>query len=116
MNQITTHKGNLLNDSLRLIAFGPPGNGGAHWRYIIERQGQCDTFQFQQGNPAESINGISNEVLLAMLIHRVEGFQSGPFACERNATALTHLQAAMDCFKDRTAERKERGVEGTLHQ
>lgn len=114
MTPITTHQGNLLNDSLKLSAFGDPGNGGAHWRYLIERNGQCDTFQFQQGNPADEINGISNEVVLAILIHRMEGFQSGPFRCNQNDVALNHLKAALFCFQDRTGERLRRGVEGTL--
>lgn len=113
MTPITTHQGNLLNDSLKLSAFGDPGNGGAHWRYLIERKGQCDTFQFQQGNPADEINGISNEVVLAILIHRMEGFQSGPFACTANAIALNNLKTALEVLKVRTTERVARGIEGT---
>ena len=59
------------------------------------------------------INGISNESLLAVIRDRLEGFQTGPFACESNLEALRSVIIAMDTLAHRTAERTQRGVEGT---
>jgi len=53
-------------------------------------------------------------VILAMLIDRIAGFQSGPFNCRENAIAVTHLQDAMHWLQHRTRERLQRGVEGQL--
>lgn len=111
--EITTHHGNMLNHLLQLNSFGPPGNGGAHWRYTVIVNGQVETFQFQQGNPTESINGISDEVLLAIVRDRLEGFQKGPFACCENHEALGHVIFAMKWLLKRTESRNSRGVEGT---
>lgn len=59
-------------------------------------------------------NGISNEALLAVIIDRMRGFQSGEFKCRENAIALTHLEDAMHWLQHRTRHRVARGVEGTL--
>lgn len=59
------------------------------------------------------IVGMTNECLLAMVIDRLRCFQSGPFACEENATALAHLELALEELHLRTARRQARGVEGT---
>jgi hypothetical protein len=68
---------------------------------------------FQNGPIAESgPNGISNEVLLAIVIDRLECFQKGQFACRENALALTKLQEAVHWLHHRTRERLARGVEG----
>jgi hypothetical protein len=92
------------------------GPGGAHHDYIVNG----DTFQvalnFQNGPIAEAgVNGITHEVLLAILIDRLEGFQAGEYANEYNAAALDHLKSAQGALFDRTRERMSRGVEGT-HQ
>lgn len=73
------------------------------------------TIKFQNGpiSKPEDANGFSNEAFLAVLIDRMQGFQSGPFACRENAIALTHLETAMMWFQKRTRDRMARGVEGT---
>jgi hypothetical protein len=52
--------------------------------------------------------------LLAILLDRLEGFQSGKFACHDNQIALDHIQSARLWLHKRTMDRVTRGVEGTL--
>lgn len=123
--KIETHKVNglnTLNNALDIKVFDNPGAGGASHRYCIYRPQDAVNeelnasisvnLQFQVGNPAESINGISNESLLAVVRDRLEGFQSGPFAGQENQDALDCVKAAMTFLQRRTIERQERGVEG----
>lgn len=122
MPEITTHKGGVLNDAIRIFASDNTTPGGARRLYTITRPGMPDKeirsieLLFQDGNPVNGINGISNEALLAIVRDRLEGFQRGPFACDRNAHALVCVIGAMSALQDRTAERIERGVEGTQEQ
>lgn len=126
---LTEHQVNPLNEKLIIETRDEPNNAGANCYYRIsgfetstnpsvdEFGGQRMALHllFQNGNPndpAIGANGITHEVLLAILAHRLRGFQSGPFAHERNAKALAHIEAAMAELNARTAERIERGVEG----
>ena len=71
------------------------------------------TITFQKGAAKEhGINGLSDEALLAVLIDRLEGFQSGEFACQENSNTLLLLNAAMESMQARTRDRMNRGVEG----
>lgn len=98
-----------------LLVLDEPGSGGANHRYQI---GIGRTFrtliEFQNG-PINEVgnNGLTNEALLAIVIDRLQGFQSGPFKCRENAVALTKLEEAMMWLQKRTRERMARGVEGT---
>ncbi len=68
---------------------------------------------FQNGPIQEhGVNGCQNEDLISIVIDRLQGFQSGKFACEENATALTKLEEALTTLQSRTNKRKARGVEG----
>ena len=83
----------------------PDGYSVSHSRTVI---------LFQNGPIADSgVNGITQEVLLAICIDRLESFQSGPYACRENALALTKLQEAQHWLHHRTKARMDRGVEGT---
>lgn len=112
------HCTNALNEKIRVLVTDDPGAGGAnhHYRMLVDglRGVQEIPIEFQKGPIAEAgVNGVSLEALLGIGIDRLEGFQSGPFACEANADALAHLVAALNTLKSRTAARVERGVEGT---
>jgi hypothetical protein len=50
--------------------------------------------------------------LIAIVIDRLRGFQSGPFSCRENALALTKMEEALHWLNARTRDRMERGVEG----
>lgn len=60
-----------------------------------------------------SPNGAFVEDIIRAAIGRLEHYQGTEFACERNATALLRLWDALDELAARTAERHQRGVEGT---
>lgn len=122
--EITDHKANALNEAITVNALDNPGSGGANHVYEIKlsppgRPVQvCAVLGFQNGpiaTPAD-MNGITNEALLAVLIDRMRGFQSGQFACRDNAIALTHLEDALMWLQKRTRDRLARGVEGTLQR
>ena len=131
VREITSHAVNACNASLQVEVLDGPGCGGASRLYHItgfnSRTNPSDPWTSRHGQPAEhstilfqngpiakaGTNGLTHEVLLAILIDRLEGFQSGPFACTENALALTHLQLAQGYLKQRTEARLARGVEGT---
>lgn len=105
-----------------------PGPGGACHEYYISRSpqtseeaqkpaGEFGHIQFQYGPVGENgVNGCHQEDLLAIVIHRLQCFQSGEFACRENAIALTKLEEAMHWLNHRTNDRQQRGVEGTNQQ
>ena len=134
--EINTHKVNGINDGLKLTATDERSHGNANHRYHITteeyppaigggmssedlRKAQAmlhavHDIHFQNGTLSEAgINGLTNEILLAIVIDRLEGFQSGKYACDANERALRWLIAAKDTLLDRTRERVARGVEGT---
>lgn len=122
LREITSHKVNGLNDCLVVEALDGPGPGGASHHYRISGiKGPLDhhpiptvDITFQNGPIRESgYNGHSNEAYLAILIDRLEGFQSGQYATIENQIALDHLRAAQAALKFRTEQRSRRGVEGT---
>lgn len=120
LRQVTSHKINGLNETLDVDVLSEPGEGGAsQWYRIVNRDTQqvmCD-LQFQVGNPNEiGVNGISNEVLLAIVVDRLTGFQSGRFRSGLGEIALNKLNQCMRALRRRTQERTARGVEGTLQR
>jgi hypothetical protein len=114
MRIIQGHKVNPANDLLTVEATDGPGPGGASHVYKISGPSVDVTLAFQNGPIGDvGVNGVTQETLLAILIDRLEGFQSGSFANNYNAAALFHLQAAQLQLLERTRERMSRGVEGT---
>lgn len=68
--------------------------------------------EFQQGNPAEhGVNGVTNEAVLAILLHRTK-FLNAKFPCPENENAIGHMEQALHYLEARTAARIDRGVEG----
>ena len=59
------------------------------------------------------MNGLTQEVLLAIVADRLRSFQAGKFACRENALALTKIEEAQHWLHSRTLARMSRGVEGT---
>lgn len=116
MRTITDHKVNGLNEALEITA-DEPGSGGASHEYVIGLPNHAPTALHFQNGPIQSPddhNGITNEALLAVVIDRMRGFQSGQFKCRENAIALTHLEDALMWLQKRTRDRMARGVEGRL--
>jgi len=93
------------------------GAGNANHFYCIstakEPTAILGQVQFQSGAILEQgVNGVTNEDLLAVVIHRLQGFQSGNFKCRENAIALTKIEEALMWLESRTQKREARGVEG----
>lgn len=122
---ITEHIINPCNDKLTITVIDEPGAGGASHRYDISGfdtmnnpSRLCDADRtvilFQNGPiPEMGTNGITQEVLLAIVADRLRSFQAGPYKCKENACALTHIEEAMHWLQQRTIARMRRGVEGT---
>ena len=53
------------------------------------------------------------EVLIALVITRLEHSQKSEFSCRENAVAITQLEEALLWLRKRTMGRERRGVEGT---
>jgi len=102
-----------------------PGAGGACHEYYISRAqqmsdeaavpiGEFGMVRFQNGPIGEvGVNGCHQEDLISIVIHRLQCFQAGQYACRENALALTKLEEAMHWLNHRTTNRQKRGVEGT---
>ena len=58
-------------------------------------------------------NGAFVEDVIDAAADRIRYYQTSRFACERNAKALAHLDAALAELLSRTADREARAVEGT---
>ena len=70
------------------------------------------TVNFQNGAVQENgVNGVTNEALLAILIHRTKLLDS-EFGCNENKRAIQHMEEALVNFEVRPARRMVRGVEG----
>lgn len=132
MRVIEDHKINPANDILTIQVIDEQGAGGANHAYKVSgfdlstnKSAGNGTLQdaskemviyFQNGPiPENGVNGLTQEVLLAIVADRLRSFQAGPFSCKANACALTHIEEAQHWLQQRTIERMRRGVEGT-HQ
>ena len=116
MRKLTDHIANPANDRIEISVMDEPGAGGAHHYYAVDVDGGENGLDvhFQNGPIAESgVNGVTQEVLLAIVIDRLRCFQAGPFACKENAEALDHALQSLEWLKSRTKARMARGVEGT---
>lgn len=131
MRKLTDHIVNPVNDALEVQVLDEPGSGGAHHHYKIAgfdlsanpaavdpvhgRYAATATEVFFQNGPIAEVgvNGLTHEVLLAIVADRLRCFQKGPFACRENALAITKIEEAMHWLQRRTLERMRRGVEGT---
>lgn len=131
MDKIVDHRdGFWLNDAIEIERDEPDTEkgGNASHRYDIVRvtpsglgpisptRKIVGTLQFQQGprDDPRSIEGLTDGALVAVLLDRYRGFQSGPFACRENAIIITHLEEALMWMQKRARDRAARGVLGTL--
>ena len=107
----------------KIIVDDEKGAGNANHQYRVikadadpEKMLQGDFLAgitFQNGAIKENgVNGCQNEDLINIVIHRLQGFQNGDFACRENEMALIKLEEAILCLNKRTNDRIARGVEG----
>ena len=110
------------DDYIQVCVLDGKGAGGAHHKYSVvckevdpEKGGQLELghIQFQNGPILENgVNGLTNEALLAIVGHRLQCFQEGPFPSDFNKAALSGADFAKVVLEMRTRDRKNRGVEG----
>lgn len=114
MRTIETHKVNPANDVISINVTDEPGAGGANHEYEVAIPEQMPVkVSFQNGAINEvGVNGITQEVLIAICIDRLKAFQAGPYSCRENALALTKLEEAQQWLHSRTRDRMARDVEG----
>lgn len=75
-------------------------------------EGVIAEVNFQNGTVLDmGVNGVTNEALLAIVIHRTEVL-NGKFPCTENEQAISAMKGALAAFESRTANRQSRGVEG----
>lgn len=121
---------------LKIEVLDAPGQGGANHLYNVSGFDMTKNPSYEPCNGAEpsnydgpedhawvifqngpikefGVNGITQEVLLAIVIDRLRSFQAGPFASDYNKQALFHCEVALTLLQKRTIERIRRGVEGT---
>ena len=111
---------------LTVTVLDEPGHGGANHYYSISGADisknpsadpewfPLETNIFFQNGPIKEVgvNGLSNEVLLAIVLDRLRCFQAGPYPTMLNNMALTDVEDALKCLQARTKNRISRGVEG----
>lgn len=116
--KIMSHSINPANEKIDILVNDlPHQKSNANHRYSVLLNGvETIAINFQDG-PVQAdgngVNGLTHEVLLAIVADRLRGFQEGPYACQENADALVHISHAIDRLHDRTKARMARGVEGT---
>jgi len=75
-------------------------------------QSQEITFIYKNPNGETLVDGTTNEEVIRALIHRINHLQT-KLPCRENAMAIMKLEEALLWLGKRTADRKERNVEGT---
>ena len=94
--------------------------GHVHGGYAV---GECgdgvpESFRIRwQNGPVDrerqqKANGAFVEDVIDVCKRRLEVYQESDFACDANAKAIEHLQAAIDVLNERRDERAKRGVLG----
>lgn len=93
-----------------------PNAGNASHTYGVQYGGPAEVCRipFQHGprGVAGSTPGVFDDDLLAIVQDRLEGFQSGPFACQENGAALNAVKFAREALGTRVARRIAQGVLG----
>ena len=107
-------------DNLNTVVYDDTvGAGNGRHYYEVERNGATlAKIQFQHGarNEQGSTAGVLETDLLEIVRHRLQCFQDGEYRTRENACALTHIEEALMWLNKRVADRKERGVLGTMNK
>ena len=85
-------------------------------QYVIETvMGATEYLPFyKMSEDGKKIDGVTNEEVISVLIHRLEKLNE-KFFCPENSFAIDNLRGALMWLARRTEDRTTRGVEGT-HQ
>lgn len=89
-----------------------PTVADGHWYQIYQENMPTVDLRFQHGPIKEvGVNGITNEALLAVVLHRLRTLNH-QFPCRENALAITNIEQGLMWLEQRTKNRITRGVEG----
>lgn len=108
---INQHNVSGLEPTIKTV--GERNRGGAYTAYDI-----CDPttgevvvrIPFQSQPTSKGCNGVLDITLLEIVVHRMRGFQAGPFASGHGEDTLLALYDAIAHQVDRTKARMARGV------
>lgn len=111
---ITTHQTNPCNEAIELRCGERDDVDGCRLYRARLPDGRMFVIDFQNGPIKEvGTNGLTLEVMLAIVIDQLETHQTTKYANTFNAAALLHARGALAQLIDRTRVREARGVEGT---
>ncbi len=100
------------NNGVSAISIDDDGSIGHEYRIKTEDHQLLGFVSFQNGSVKKNgVNGITNEALLAILIHRLR-YLNEQFSCEENDIAIRNIEIALQVLEIRTRDRMHRGVEG----
>lgn len=109
MSRIHTDHNGVYVNAISTLSDGTDVKG--HFYQVASGTRNTD-IHFQHGAVAgNGVNGLTNEALLAILIHRTK-ILDVKFPCDENKRAIQHMEEALVNFEVRTARRMVRGVEG----
>lgn len=125
MEQLHDHKINPFNDeyvTVEVLDKPDAKAGGACHVYqitVADPDGDDDfvdevELSFQHGPVGEAgVNGLTDQALLAIVLHRWRAFQRSKWSNRETAISITKLEEALMWQHKRTLDRIERNVEGT---
>ena len=109
MRIYTDHNGVAVN----AISTTSDGKSVEGHLYQVLAGSTVQHISFQLGPIKEaSVNGATNEALIAILVHRIQ-FLNSKSPCRENSLAITKLEEAQHWLEARTRDRIARQVEGT---
>jgi hypothetical protein len=117
MDPIIDHfDGFKLNDSITINRDerDPEAANTSHRYKFLMPHGVPGFLDFQHGARDEpgSKPGVTDAAVIAAVIDRYRGFQSGPFACRENAFVLAKLEEALQWIHRRARLRRAKGILG----
>lgn len=98
--KVTAHQ-NVNELNAQIDAERDPAEPHTYW---VDSGDLRTRITFQHGRPEEmGVNGITMEVLLAIVLHKLDGHQRVPGQkCRENALAMTKLEEAMHWLRHRS--------------
>lgn len=121
MKTITDHLVPGAEKEMTIKTADFPGPGGAYHIYECRHEEPSNLsiqrIRFQKGTIKQAgVNGVTNEMLLAIVADRLQDWQKGEFNNFYNEQALLRVQEALEFLKRRTVDRLNRGVEGKMEK
>jgi hypothetical protein len=118
---IRDHEINAANASISITADEPSQGNSSHVYTVTAQDGTVlGVLRFQNGPITTDaaggifgVNGLTHEVLLAVILDRLRGFQTSKYSTRENSIVITKLEEALQWLHWRTRGRIARGVEGT---